>query len=112
MMPPMATWLLSADGQLINLEQVEHIDVLDVFPDEADAEAVAAGEVEPVFTELVAFTPSGNELVLFDDEDVDVVLHAFDLLKRLLVSPQFEAVRAGQALSVQDLIDMAGAQKN
>lgn len=111
-MPGMATWLLSADGQLVNLDQVEHLDVLDVFPDEADADAVASGEVAPAYTELVAFTPSGNELVLFDDEDPEVVMHAFELLKRLLVSPQFEAVRAGQALSVQDLIDMAGAQKN
>jgi hypothetical protein len=40
------------------------------------------------------------------------VMHAFDLLKRYLVSPQFEAVHAGQVLSVQDLIDLAGAQKN
>lgn len=112
MMRRMATWLLSADGQLLNVDLIEHLDVLDVFPDEADADAVASGEVTPAFTELVAFMPSGNELVLFDDEDAEVVLHAFDLLKRLLVSPQFEAARAGQVLSVQDLIDMAGAQKN
>jgi hypothetical protein len=112
MMRPMATWLLTADGQLLNVEQIEHLDVLDVFPEDAPAEAVTSGEAQPAYTELVAFMPSGNELVLFDDEDAEVVMHAFDLLKRLLVSPQFEAARAGQVLSVQDLIDMAGAQKN
>ncbi len=111
-MRPMATWLLSADGQLINLDQVEHLDVLDVFPEEAESEAVASGEATPAYTELVAFMPSGGELVLFDDEDAEVVMHAFDLLKRYLVSPQFEAVHSGQVLAVQDLIDLAGAQKN
>jgi len=112
MMPAMATWLLSADGQLINLDVLEHLDVLDVFPEDADADAVTSGEAEPAYTELIAFMPSGNELVLFDDEDADVVMHAFDLLKHYLVSPRFEAVHAGKVLSVQDLIDLAGAQKN
>jgi hypothetical protein len=112
MMRRMATWLLSADGQLVNLDVLEHLDVLDVFPEDAPAESVTSGEAQPAYTELVAFMPSGNELVLFDDEDAEVVMHAFDLLKRYLVSPQFEAVHAGQVLSVQDLIDLAGAQKN
>jgi hypothetical protein len=112
MMPVMATWLLSADAQLINLDVVEHLDVLDVFPEDADGDAVASGEAEPAYTELVAFMPSGNELVLFDDEDADVVMHAFDLLKRYLVSPRFESVHAGQVISVQDLVDLAGKQKN
>lgn len=112
MMRPMANWLLSADGQLINLDLVEHLDVLDVFPEDVDAASVESGEAEPAYSELVAFMPSGNELVLFDDEDADVVMHAFDLLKHYLVSPRFEAVHVGKVLSVQDLIDAAGAQKN
>lgn len=111
-MTPMATWLLSADGQLVNLDNVEYLDVLDVFKEDASAEEVASGELEPAYTELVAFLASGHELVLFDDEDAEAVMHAFELLKTYLASPSFEAVHAGQVVSVEDLIARAGAQKN
>jgi hypothetical protein len=112
MIAPMATWLLSADGQLVNLDNVEYLDVLDVFPEDAPADEITAGEIEPTYSELVAFLASGHELVLFDDEDADVVMHAFELLKGYLSSPGFEAVHGGQVLSVQDLVDRASAKKN
>lgn len=112
MIPTMATWLLSADGQLVNLDNVEYLDVLDVFAEDAPPEAVASGELEPAYSELVGFLASGHEIVLFDDEEAETVMHAFDLLKGYLASPAFEAVHAGQVLSVQDLIDRASAKKN
>jgi hypothetical protein len=112
MIARMATWLLSADGQLVNLDIVEYLDVLDVFAEDAPAEEVASGELEPAYSELVAFLASGNELVLFDDEDAEVVMHAFELLKTYLAAPSFEAVHAGQVVSVQDLVDRASAKKN
>ncbi|CAN5670074.1 hypothetical protein BH23DEI1_BH23DEI1_19940 [soil metagenome] len=108
----MPTWLLSADGQLLNLDNVEYLDVLDVFAEDAPAEEVAAGELEPAYSELVGFLASGHEIVLFDDEDAEVVMHAFDLLKTYLTSPSFEAVHAGTVVSVQDLVDRASAKKN
>lgn len=109
----MATWMLSADQQLLNLDAVEFLDVIDVFPDDADPAAVEAGTVEPAYAELVAHLGSGDEVVMFDDEDPDVVLHAFELLKAHLASgPVFDAARGGQVLSVQDLVDRASAQKN
>jgi len=109
----MATWMLSADQQLINLDAVEFLDVIDVFPDDADPEAVDAGTIEPAYAELVAHLGSGDEVVMFDDEDPDAVQHAFELLKAYLASgPVFDAARSGQILSVQDLIDRSSAQKN
>jgi len=109
----MATWMLSADQQLLNLDAVEFLDVIDVFPDDAEPEAVEAGQVEPAYAELVAHLGSGDEVVMFDDEDPDVVLHAFELLKAYLASgPMFDAARGGQIPSVQDLIDRSSAQKN
>lgn len=109
----MATWMLSADQQLLNLDAVEFLDVIDVFADDADPAAVEAGTVDPAYAELVAHLGSGDEVVMFDDEDPDVVLHAFELLKtHLAAGPVFDAARGGQVLSVQDLVDRASAQKN
>jgi hypothetical protein len=109
----MATWMLSADQQLLNLDAVEFLDVIDVFPDDAEPEAVEAGQVEPAYAELVAHLGSGDEVVMFDDEDPDVVLHAFELLKAYLASgPGVRRRPRGQVPSVQDLIDRSSAQKN
>jgi hypothetical protein len=109
----MATWMLSADQQLLNLDAVEFLDVIDVYPDDADPEAVDAGTVTPAYAELVAHMGSGDEVVMFDDEDPEVVLHALELLKGFLAAgPMIEATRGGQILSVQDLVDRASAQKN
>lgn len=109
----MATWMLTADQQLLNLDAVEFLDVLDVFPDDVDPEAIDAGQATPAYAELVAHLGSGEELVMYDDEDPEAVLHALELLKGFVTSsPSFEAMRAGQVLSVQDLIDRSSAQKN
>lgn len=109
----MATWMLSADQQLLNLDAVEYLDVIDVFPDDADPADVEAGTVPPAYAELVAHLGSGDEVIMFDDEDPEVVLHAFELLKAYLAAgPMFDAARGGQVPSVQDLIDRSSAQKN
>jgi hypothetical protein len=109
----MATWMLTADQQLVNLDAVEFIDVLDVYPDDTDPDAIDEGRATPAYAELVAHLPSGEELVLYDDEEADAVLHALELLKAFLASgPAMDALRAGQILSVQDLIDRSSAQKN
>ena len=105
--------MLSADQQLINLDTVEHFDVMDVFDDSVDAETVAAGGAEPIFSELVAHFTSGGEVVMFDNDDASVVLHAFELLKGFLASgPLFDPARGAQILSVMDLMERAGASKN
>ena len=109
----MATGMLSADQQLLNLDAVEYLDVIDVFPDDADPADVEAGTVAPAYAELVAHLGSGDEVIMFDDEDPEVVLHAFELLKAYLAAgPMFDAARGGQVPSVQDLIDRSSAQKN
>lgn len=109
----MATWMLTADQQLLNLDAVEFIDVVDVYPDGTDPDAIDEGRATPAYAELIAHLPSGEELVLFDDEELDAVLHALELLKAHLASgPALDVVRGGQIPSVQDLIDRSGAQKN
>jgi hypothetical protein len=109
----MTTWMLSVDQQLVNLVAVAYIDVMDVYPEEIDSQTVDSGSVTPAYTELVAHLASGEEVVLFDDEEPEVVVHAFDLLKQHLSSPASHDPAFGrQILSVQDLIDRAGAQKN
>lgn len=109
----MATWMLTADQQLLNLDAVEFIDVVDVYPDDTDPDAIDEGRATPAYAELVAHLPSGEELVLFDDEELDAVLHALELLKAHLASgAALDAMRGGAIPSVQDLIDRSGAQKN
>lgn len=109
----MAHWMLSADQQLVNLDVVEVLEVLDTFADDATPAEVEAGRAKPIFTELIARLPSGDECVMFDDEDAEVVLHAFELLKvHLAAGPSHELLRGGGIASLQDLVERAGAQKN
>jgi hypothetical protein len=109
----MATWMLSADDQLLNLDAVEFIEVMDFFPEDADPEDVERGRVEAINTELVAHLGSGEDVLLYDDEDPEVVTHAFELLKaHLAAGAIFDAARGGQIVSVRDLIERSGAQKN
>lgn len=109
----MATWMLTADQQLLNLDAVEFIDVLDVYPDDADPDAIDEGRVAPAYAELIAHLPSGEELVLYDDEEIDAVLHAFELVKAFVASGlTLEATFVGRVPAVQDLIDRASAKKN
>lgn len=109
----MANWMLTADQQLLNLDAVEFFEVLDVYPDEAEPEAIVDGRVRPVYAELVAHLGSADEVVMYDDEDAEAVFHAFELLKSYLLNgAAIDALHGGQPLSVQDLIDRSGAQKN
>jgi hypothetical protein len=109
----MATWMLSVDQQLVNLDAVAYIDVMDIYPEEVDSQTVESGGVTPAYTELVAHLASGDEIVLFDDEDAEVVVHAFELLQRHLGAlASHDPALSRQILSVQDLIDRASAHKN
>lgn len=109
----MATWMLSADQQLVNLDAVAYIDVMDVFEEHVDADTVATGGAEPIYSEMVAHFSDGGDVVLYDDEDAEVVLHAFELLKSYLATaPLFDAARGAQIVSVADLMERAGASKN
>ena len=109
----MATWMLTADAQLLNLDAVEFIEVMDYYPEDADPEDVQRGRVEAINTELVAHLGSGEEVLLFDDEDPEVVMHAFELLKaHLAAGPLFDAARGAQIVSVRELVERAGSHKN
>lgn len=109
----MTTWMLSVDQQLVNLAAVAYIDVMDVYPEAIDSQTVESGTVAPSYTELVAHLSSGDEIVLFDDEDPEVVVHAFELLQRHLSAPaSLDPALARQIFTVQDLIDRAGSHKN
>jgi hypothetical protein len=109
----MAHWMLSADQQLVNLDVVEVLEVLDSFSDEVTPADVEAGRAKPIYTELIARLPSGDEVVMFDDEDAEVVVHAFELLKvHLAAGPSHDLLRGVGIVSLQELVDRAGAQKN
>jgi len=109
----MTTWMLSVDEQLVNLTAVAYIDVMDVYPEEIDGQTVESGAVTPAYTELVAHLTSGEEVVLYDDDNPEVVIHAFELLKQHLSAPaSHDPAFAHKILSVKDLIDRAGAHKN
>ncbi len=98
-------WLWSLDDRLINMDLVESIEVLEVYPEDADPAQLEAGAVEPDLIEVVAIMASGDEAVLYDGEDAEDVYRGFDLLARLVASGKVEGDRPLSApLRVVDLL--------
>lgn len=99
-------WIRSLDEKLINLQQVEAIDLMDVFPDDATAEAIDDGAVPPIAFDLVAFMPSGWEAVLFSSEHFDDVERAREFLASVLASEGIgSTLGQGRVRTLEELVD-------
>ncbi len=97
-------WLWSLDERLINVAMVESIEVLEVYPEDADPAQLEAGAVEPDLVEVVAVLASGDEAVLYEGEDADEVYRAFELTARLVASSGGSSGHAGEPLRIVDLM--------
>lgn len=99
-------WLWSLDDRLINMDLVESIEVLEVYPEDADPAQLDAGAVEPDLIEVVAILASGDEAVLYDGEDAEDVYRGFDAVARLVASGKDVGGRDVKVpLRVQDLLN-------
>lgn len=102
-------WLRSADEMLINLAQVEAIELIDVFPEDADPDAVDAGAVSAVAFDLVALLPSGWEAVLFSSEYQERTRAASDFLAGLLAAEGVGATLGrGRVRTLEELMERGG----
>lgn len=97
-------WLWSLDERLINVAMVESIEVLEVYPEDADPAQLEAGAVEPDLVEVVAVLASGDEAVLFEGEDADEVYRAFELTARLVASSGSSSALSSEPLRIADLL--------
>lgn len=99
-------WIRSLDEKLINLHQVEAIDLMDVFPDDATPDAIDSGSVPAIAFDLVAYMPSGWEAVLFSSERFDDVERAREFLASLLASEGLgSTVGQGRVRTLEELVD-------
>lgn len=73
-------WVWTLDDRLVNLDVVESLEVIEVYPDDVDQAQLEAGAVEPDLYELVAVSTGGVEYVLFDTEDPDALYQVFQAL--------------------------------
>ena len=77
-------WIWTLDDRLINADLVESIELLEVYPENADSAQLEVGALEPEAFELVAVMASGQETLLFDTEDVEVAYQAYEALADLV----------------------------
>lgn len=73
-------WVWTLDDRLVNLDVVESLEVIEVYPDDVDPAQLEAGAVEPDLYELVAVSTGGVEYVLYDTEDPESLYQVFQAL--------------------------------
>ena len=95
-------WVWTLDDRLINLDVVESIEVIEVYPDVVDAAQLEAGAAEPDLYELVAVSTGGVEYVLFDAEEAEPVYQAFQALAATVAGGA--ATAPGRPVWVADLV--------
>ncbi len=106
-------WLWSLDERLINMDLVESIEVLEIFPEGTDPAQLEAGAAEPDLVELVAILASGDEAVLYDGEDPQDVYRAFEAVSRVVASGKTADGRTLEVpLTVADLMTPSGQRAN
>lgn len=99
-------WMWTLDEQLLNLNQVETINLVPVYSDDADLDS--GEEVDPVFYEVIAFMSSGSEVVLFQHPDESLVLQALELLAAFIgAHDMLDSFTKGEILSLAELMDQA-----
>ena len=95
-------WIRTLDDKLINLQIAEAIELVDVFPEDASADAIDAGTVPPDAFELVAYLPSGWEAVLHVTERVEEADRALSFLAGLLATDGVSSTLGGGRVRTLD----------
>lgn len=99
-------WIRTLDDKLINLQVAEAIELVDVFPEDASADAIDAGTVPADGFEVVAYLPSGWEAVLYATERSDEAEHALSFLAGLLATDGVSStLGGGRVRALDDLIE-------
>ena len=106
-------WMWSIDDRLINMSLVESLELLEVYPDDADPAQLEAGALEPDYFELVAVMSSGQETLLFDSEDAEVAYQAYDLIARLVArGGTLDDLPVTEPVSVNELLKLDRRPQN
>lgn len=95
-------WVWTLDDRLVNLDVMESIEVIEVYPDDVDPAQLESGAAEPDLYELVAVSTGGVEYVLFDSEDGDTAYQAYQALAAMVAGGP--AASPGRPLWVADLV--------
>lgn len=102
-------WIWTLDEELLNLSQVETIEIVANYGEDADLDDIASDEVEPEDHEVVAFLASGNEKTLFRHQDEDAVQQALELLAQFIgAHDMIDSFTQGRVLSLADLMTKTG----
>ena len=95
-------WVWTLDDRLVNLDAMESIEVIEVYPDDVDQAQLEAGAAEPDLFELVAVSTGGVEYVLFDSEDGETAYQAYQALAAAVAGGP--ATAPGRPVWVADLL--------
>lgn len=96
-------WIWTLDEELLNLNQVETIEVVANYGE--DAELDTDDELEPDDFELVAFLASGAETTLFRHRDEGVVEQALELMAQFIgAHDMMDGFTQGRVLSLDELM--------
>lgn len=99
-------WIRSLDAKLVNLGVTEAVEVVDVFPEDASAEAIDAGAVAPVAFEVVAYLPGGWEVPLYGADESDDAERALSFLAGLLATDGVSAtLGGGRVRALEELME-------
>ncbi len=106
-------WMWTLDAKLINLELVESIELLEVFPEGTDLDEAEEGSLEPDYLELVAFLPSGREAVLFDSESAEEAQQAYETVAAFVARDGIvDGLEPRDPVSVSMLLERMRTTKN
>jgi len=111
-------WMWTLDAKLINLATVESIELLEVFPEGTDLEALDDQALddealEPDYLELVAMLPSGREAVLFDSENAEDGQQAFEAVAAFVArGGLLDGIPLHEPVSVALLLERTRTTKN
>ncbi len=98
-------WIWTLDDRLINAGLVESIELLPVYPDDADPVLLESGELEADYFELIAVMASGDEAPLYEAEDPEQAELALQLLAGALALASGGETQLDEPFSVYELLD-------
>jgi len=106
-------WIWTLDDRLINADLVESIELLEVYPENADSAQLEVGALEPEAYELVAVMASGQETLLYDTEDGEAAYQAYEALAALVARGTFlDGTTPTKPISVFELVGSTRGPQN
>lgn len=98
-------WIWTLDEKLLNLSQVETVELVETYEEDADFDDIESGEAEPASYEVIAFLSSGRETVLYWHEQEALVHRAYELLAEFIgAHDMIDSFSQGKVLSLSELM--------